>query len=61
MNPVSAVTASPDQFQAPRIPLIKGRYFTDYDKQGTNRVAIVSEGFVQRIFPNLDAIGVVAM
>ncbi|MBI4905192.1 MAG: ABC transporter permease [Acidobacteria bacterium] len=58
MNPVvSAVTAGPNLFQALRIPLVKGRYFTDHDRQGATPVAIVSEGFVRRFFPDQDAIG----
>jgi putative ABC transport system permease protein len=58
MNPVvSAVTASPNLFQALRIPLVKGRYFADHDIQGKTPVAIVSEGFARRFFPDQDAIG----
>lgn len=58
MNPVvSAVTASPNLFQALRIPLVKGRYFGDHDRQGKTPVAIVSEGFARRFFPDQDAIG----
>jgi putative ABC transport system permease protein len=58
MNPVvSAVTASPDFFPALRIPLVKGRYFTHHDHQGTAPVAIVSEGFARRFFPDREPIG----
>jgi predicted permease len=58
MNPVvSAVTASAGLFEALRIPLVRGRYFTEYDVQGSAPVAIVSEGFARRFFPGQDAIG----
>lgn len=58
MNPVvSAVTASPNLFQALRIPLVKGRYFSEYDRQGKTPVTIVSQGFARRFFPDQDAIG----
>jgi predicted permease len=58
MNPVvSCVTAGPDYFQALGIPLVKGRYFTGQDHSGSAAVAIVSENFARRFFPNEDAIG----
>ncbi len=58
MNPVvSSVTAGPDYFKALGIPLVKGRYFTGQDHNGSAAVAIVSENFARRFFPNEDAIG----
>jgi putative ABC transport system permease protein len=58
INPVvSAITASPDFFPALRVPLIRGRYFTDHDRGRAAPVAIVSEGFARRFFPDQDAIG----
>lgn len=57
-NPViSAITASPRFFQTLRVPLIKGRYFTDHDNQGSTPVAIVSDGFARRFFPGQEVIG----
>ncbi len=57
-NPVvSAVTVGPDIFQTLGIPLVAGRYFTRYDTPGSAQVAIVSEGFARRFFPNQQAVG----
>jgi putative ABC transport system permease protein len=57
-NPiVSDATVGPDFFQSLGIPLVKGRYFTDHDSQDSRPVAIVSEGFARRFFPNQESVG----
>src|SRR4030095_2697113 len=51
-----SVTA--DYFQAMRIRLIKGRYFSDQDKRGRDvGAAIVNQMLVQRYFPNEEPLG----
>jgi putative ABC transport system permease protein len=49
--------ASPDYFQTMRIPLVAGRAFTDQDKAGAPRVAIVNEALVRKHWPGQSAIG----
>jgi putative ABC transport system permease protein len=49
--------ASTDYFEAMHIPLRAGRFFTDYDRGETPRVAIVSESTAQRLWSGQTAIG----
>jgi putative ABC transport system permease protein len=44
-------------FETLRIPLLAGRFFTDEDRAGTERVAIVSESTARRLWPGQEAIG----
>jgi putative ABC transport system permease protein len=48
---------SPDFFKALRVPLKQGRVFTDQDRPGSERVAVVDEVFVQKYFRDQDPIG----
>jgi hypothetical protein len=58
MNPVvSVITATSGLFQTLRIPLVKGRYFTEHDKRDSKPAAIVSEDFARRFFPNQEVLG----
>jgi putative ABC transport system permease protein len=47
----------PEYFRAMKIPLMKGREFSLSDNTHSPVVAIVSQEFVRRFFPNADAIG----
>jgi putative ABC transport system permease protein len=46
--------ASPGYFEALGIKLVSGRMFTEDDRQGTERVAIVNRAFVRQYFPDRD-------
>jgi putative ABC transport system permease protein len=50
-------TASPGYFHVMRIPLLRGRFFSEQDSQSNPRVAIISETLARRYFPNQDPIG----
>ena len=52
---VNVVTA--DYFKAMRVPLLRGRTFTDRDDRNARSVAIVSESFAKQFFPGEDPIG----
>jgi predicted permease len=52
---------TPGYFQTLEIPMRRGRDFTERDKQGSQRVAIIDEGMARRVWPGypggLDPIG----
>ncbi len=50
-------TISPDYFRALGIPLKAGRYFTDQDREGTERVAIIDENLARQYWPGENPIG----
>jgi predicted permease len=51
-NPIS-----PDYFDAVRIPLHHGRVLNSFDRDGTRRVAVVSESMARLFWPGQNAIG----
>jgi len=50
-------SVSPDYFQTMRIPLVKGRLFTEHDDSAAQRVAVINESLARRIFPGEDPLG----
>jgi predicted permease len=48
---------TPNYFQTMQIPMVKGRDFTLQDTKSSQRVVIVSEAFVNRYWPNQEAVG----
>ncbi len=50
-------TVSPDYFRVMRIPLLRGRFFSERDSPSDPNVAIISEALARRYFPNQDPIG----
>ena len=50
-------TVSPDYFRVMRIPLLRGRFFSEQDSESNPKVAVISETLAQRYFPNQDPIG----
>ncbi len=44
-------------FDTLRIPVLRGRSFTEEDSRQSRRVAVVNEAFASRFFPNEEAVG----
>ncbi len=50
-------SASTSYFHAMSIPLIAGRFFSQHDREGSRRVAIIDEKFARRFWPHENPIG----
>ncbi|HEV2175748.1 MAG TPA: ABC transporter permease [Terriglobia bacterium] len=48
---------TPGYFDAMRIPLQKGRYFTDQDRLGTQPVVVIDDNLARQYWPNQDPVG----
>jgi predicted permease len=48
---------SPDYFRVMRIPLLRGRQFSPFDRAGSAKVVIVNQTFVRRFLPKSEPIG----
>jgi len=49
--------ASTDYFRTMGIPLVEGRFFSEYDRADSQRVAIIDGNFARRFWPKGDAVG----
>jgi predicted permease len=54
---ISNVAVTPDYFATLGVPIVEGRGFTDADREGAPRVAIVNEAMARRFWPNESAVG----
>jgi predicted permease len=50
-------TASPSYFNVMRIPLVRGRVFTEHETLNNSRSMVVSRQFAEQFFPHEDPIG----
>jgi putative ABC transport system permease protein len=58
LEPSASVrSVTPNYFESIRIPLIKGRHFTDQDKREGIGAAIINQSLAQLYFPNEDPLG----
>jgi putative ABC transport system permease protein len=56
-NTADYATVSPEYFRVMRIPLLRGRFFSEQDSPSNPKVAIISNALARRYFPNQDPIG----
>jgi predicted permease len=57
MNLATAAQVIGDYLPAMGIPLLRGRFFTDADKAGTQLVVVVNQKLAQHFWPNQDPVG----
>jgi putative ABC transport system permease protein len=48
---------TPGYFQAMGLPIVRGRAFTDQDREGSAKVAILTEAAARKFFPGEDPVG----
>ena len=51
------LSVSPNYFEVMRIPLVRGRGFTERDAEGAPAVALINETMARRVFPGEDPLG----
>ena len=56
-NTADYSTVSPEYFRVMRIPLMRGRFFSQQDSPSNPKVAIISDALVRRYFPHQNPIG----
>ena len=56
-NTADYATVSPEYFHVMRIPLLRGRFFSEQDSPSNPKVAIISSALARRYFPNQDPLG----
>jgi len=58
-NPIASksVAVQPRYFETMRIPLLRGRTFTEHDTATSKRVAVIDSEFARQYFPGTDPIG----
>ncbi len=54
---VTTDPVAPNYFQTLRIPLLRGREFTDSDREQTTPAAIINEAMAKHFWPNEEALG----
>ena len=55
-NPLYNVV-DPPYFTTMRVPLLRGRVFTEQDKENTPLVAVINEAMAKKFWPNQDPLG----
>jgi putative ABC transport system permease protein len=50
-------TPTPGYLQTMKIPLLRGRFFTDQDRVGNQPVIVIDETLAKRVFPGQDPVG----
>jgi predicted permease len=50
-------TPTPDYLRAMKVPLLRGRFFTERDRVGTPPVVVIDETLAKRLFPAEDPVG----
>jgi predicted permease len=54
---LDGASVTPGYFSAMDIPLIEGRFFTEEDASGNQKVVIVNQTFARKYFPGRNAVG----